>query len=801
MPKPPKSLPRSTGSPLTAAIRKCNLKALQKLLATSTIDVNAPLADAGGATPFQLATDYGAGTPLALALLDAGAKPAREDLNLIWAIRTGRPDVVRAFIAGGADVNMHAIMGTPIEVAAHSGHAEMVRDLIAGGADVNAGSISFSPLEAALDRNHTDAALVLIKAGAKLNRDRSIYQLLHEAIDKKNHAVMTALIEAGADVNERERGGTGQTPLIRAAAIGKADMVRALLAAGADVHARDTKGMTALDHARKAKRAEIAAILEDAAGKRPARVDPDEELLFATEAGDGAKVQAMLAAGANVDARDRRARTGGFTPLMLAAAAGNAVVVTALLKAGADLNGRDEPPTKDYQPQSFVFAENGQDMIPATGWLYARTALHCAAAGGHAEVVRTLLDAGADVNDADRCKTTPLHLAAEAGAVETVDELLRRGAAVDAANACKETSLFLATQGNHAAVVRRLLEAKPKLEAKDRRGRTGLHIAAAKAHPAVVKALVDAGADANAIDQDGTSVLHAAMHAQEMVAVKEHGFEYKKSVAPGERMLEVARLLLQAGADSRVKDEGGRTALFWASRSAPKKGPLADLVRLLQDAERSAKSLPWAKPAAKPAVKRKPAETDRKPTFRKTGLHLQPPDFAPRAKDKAFQRAVADLEALCGTPRQPMGNRAGAFKFHAHSKKKFDLKKVNADFAARGYCVFTVDATQHNPIVLLPTPDRYKAIAFMGTNGDNFGIGSADIVRWLKNLQKTQPFVLTGIGFDFLDGYFTTKIAKPAELARRMYEFCPDVVNQGTGDLPALAAALRRERRLFFWWD
>jgi len=148
-----------------------------------------------------------------------------------------------------------------------------------------------------------------------------------------------------------------------------------------------------------------------------------------------------------------------------------------------------------------------------------------------------------------------------------------------------------------------------------------------------------------------------------------------------------------------------------------------------------------------------------------------------------------------------MGDRAGAFRFHAHSKKNFDLKKVNADFAARGCCVFSIDASEHNPIVILPTADRYQAIAFMGTNGNNFGLGSADIVRWLKDLEKTHPFVLTGIGMDFLDGYFTRKIAKPAELARRMYEFCPDIVSQGVGDLPALTAALRRSRRLFFWWD
>ncbi len=41
---------------------------------------------------------------------------------------------------------------------------------------------------------------------------------------------------------------------------------------------------------------------------------------------------------------------------------------------------------------------------------------------------------------------------------------------------------------------------------------------------------------------------------------------------------------------------------------------------------------------------------------------------------------------------------------------------------------------------------------------------------------------------------------EPLELARRMYQFCPDIVDQGVDNVDALARELRKGR-IYFWWD
>ena len=58
------------------------------------------------------------------------------------------------------------------------------------------------------------------------------------------------------------------------------------------------------------------------------------------------------------------------------------------------------------------------------------TPLDCAAASGHARIVRELVSAKAKIDPTDKLKTTPLHLAAKEGHVTAVETLIKHGANV-----------------------------------------------------------------------------------------------------------------------------------------------------------------------------------------------------------------------------------------------------------------------------------------------------------------------------------------------------------------------------------
>ena len=127
-------------------------------------------------------------------------------------------------------------------------------------------------------------------------------------------------------------------------------------------------------------------------------------------------------------------------------------------------------------------------------------------------------------------------------------------------------------------------------------------------------------------------------------------------------------------------------------------------------------------------------------------------------------------------------------------------------FLEKGFYLFRAEqhfgiAGRPDRVALFPRSDRYEILRLMGTNGWNYGIGPDSIVAWLKALERNHPFVLTGMGFDWVEGRFRSAVGDGDALARRFYAFCPDVVNQGTETVDALARELGESQQLYCWWD
>lgn len=118
----------------------------------------------------------------------------------------------------------------------------------------------------------------------------------------------------------------------------------------------------------------------------------------------------------------------GFHPLGLAAFFHQPAVVELLLARGADVRAPSKNPMQV-------------------------TALHSAVAdGGHAEIAKMLVRAGADVNARQRHGWTPLHGAAESGDRKTVGLLLEHGADLTATHDGGKTALDLAREKGHIEI-------------------------------------------------------------------------------------------------------------------------------------------------------------------------------------------------------------------------------------------------------------------------------------------------------------------------------------------------------------
>lgn len=115
-----------------------------------------------------------------------------------------------------------------------------------------------------------------------------------------------------------------------------------------------------------------------------------------------------------------------------------------------------------------------------------------------------LLDLGADANAAtDGRGITPLHVAARGGHADVVRLLLEWGARVDAPTAEGQTPLMFAVAARREPVVRLLLDHGANVRATDRAGATPLHWAAQECAEAVARWWLDQGAPVDARDTRG----------------------------------------------------------------------------------------------------------------------------------------------------------------------------------------------------------------------------------------------------------------------------------------------------------
>jgi len=245
----------------------------------------------------------------------------------------------------------------------------------------------------------------------------------------------------------------------------------------------------------------------------------NERLFDVAFEGDSEEVMALLKKGADPNIKN----DAGVTALIRTSLKGHTQVVQALLNHGADVNARADnggtallaATISGHATTLRTLLDKNTDSVTvdARERREGYTALVLAAKDGHIDIVRWLLEAGANPNIPSNAGMTALIHAAGGGYTEMVTELLDHEAEPNAQTKNGLTALMAAAIDGHSDNVHALLDRKANPDACTKDGKTALLWAVFNGHLKVVKALLDGGADVNArLNTGETSLMGAAYH-------------------------------------------------------------------------------------------------------------------------------------------------------------------------------------------------------------------------------------------------------------------------------------------------
>ena len=269
--------------------------------------------------------------------------------------------------------------------------------------------------------------------------------------------------------------------------------------------------------------------------------DINLDMFEAIKNGKTGEVEHLLQAGADANYREKET-SGNWSVLTIAVNGGNTEIVRLLLDAGARVKTVERQPGKEVDAAELIRTaeENGDtkivEMLRKTLEMELISELVDASYMGDFEVVRILVNMGADVNAKDSYGKTAIESAAMAGNNGIYEFLIAKGVNSD---------LFVSASATDEKRVRELIRNGADVNAVNEYGSAALMLASKDAGLEVMEILLLNGAEIDHQNGQGrTALMYAAKNG------------WKEAV----------KLLIDHNADIHIKDSDKRTALEWAER-------------------------------------------------------------------------------------------------------------------------------------------------------------------------------------------------------------------------------------------
>lgn len=447
-------------------------------------------------------------------------KGSHQEPPLVIASKIGNPEIVKYLLDQGSQIEKRDYEGnTPLIKAVQKNHLPIIHLLIERGADVNAfNGREETPLTIACRQNQNELVDLLLQKGAQIEGTRKRKKSpLIIACENENEELIHLLLDKGALFNYPHY---LENPLTTCCQNGNLSLVELFISKTALIREPTELIKTAYKYGH-------LHLIEYFLDRYKIGFFQQQQLyeivLWMCQKRDFSAIRLFLNAGLDLNACH-------FTsPLPFPN------IQTLLNK----IIKEDSSEQEKIETLRFLL-ENGMNVNLKYNEASC-TALHTACSKQHIEIVKFLLQFGADVSLLNGAKQTPLHIACYKGNLELVRTLLIYSDNAKEADYAGNNCLIAAVESQNVEVVLLILDCNIGIETENEKGETALDIACLQDHPvSIIQILLAKGANANRFNHQDKSLFLRVC-------------EYKR--------FNVAQLFIDQGIDINARNKKNETAL------------------------------------------------------------------------------------------------------------------------------------------------------------------------------------------------------------------------------------------------
>ena len=187
----------------------------------------------------------------------------------------------------------------------------------------------------------------------------------------------------------------------------------------------------------------------------------------------------------------------------------------------------------------------------------------------------------------------------------------------------------------------------------------------------------------------------------------------------------------------------------------------------------------------------------------------------PTSKAMNLDDATARLSALAGKPARAYATRDFGREHNAAARSVVVREGVAPGLVEKmrheigpGLLAF-IGCTRSladppdtgNEVVVAPGDNQFDILRVAQSDAVNYDLGTEDLVRRLQEYDSKFGIDIFHAETDTIEFKCRSMPDDMPEFCRDLYDFCPDIVDQGVGTVEELEGEITRTGVVFLWWD